>query len=115
MTRKRADLGFEAELNDFDPSVWHPQSESESRRAAASPINPEIAKAAGFSSREPLHSNTATRLRRRRTGRNAQINIKTTPETIERFTEIADANGWGLGETFEKAVTLLSDASSRKG
>ena len=46
--------------------------------------------------------------RRRRTGRNAQFNLKAKPETIETFCAIADRQGWGLGETLEKAVELLA-------
>ncbi|WP_222435300.1 hypothetical protein, partial [Puniceibacterium confluentis] len=45
--------------------------------------------------------------RRRRTGRNAQFNLKARPDTIESFCAVADANGWGLGETLEHAVRLL--------
>lgn len=46
-------------------------------------------------------------VRRRRTGRNVQFNIKARPETIAAFTAIADANGWGFGETLEHAVAML--------
>ena len=46
-------------------------------------------------------------LRRRRTGRNVQFNIKARPETIAAFTAIADANDWGFGETLEHAVALM--------
>ena len=46
-------------------------------------------------------------VRRRRTGRNVQFNIKARPETIAAFTAIADANDWGFGETLEHAVALL--------
>ncbi len=54
--------------------------------------------------------------RRRRTGRSAQLNLKCRPETIEQFYAIADANGWVLGEAFEKAVELLSQENrARKG
>ena len=45
--------------------------------------------------------------RRRRTGRNAQLNLKLRPDTIDAFYAIADAQGWGLGETMERAVALL--------
>ncbi|WP_272955639.1 hypothetical protein [Affinirhizobium pseudoryzae] len=34
------------------------------------------------------------------------------PDTIEQFYAIADANGWGLGEAFEKAVDLLAKGQS---
>lgn len=46
-------------------------------------------------------------VRRRRTGRNAQFNLKARPETIAAFCAVADLQGWGLGETLEHAVALL--------
>ena len=74
----------------------------------------EAAAKAQFRSREalaPVASVSTTQsgkaTRRRRTGRSAQLNIKCRPETIEQFYTVADANGWGLGEAFEKAVMLL--------
>jgi hypothetical protein len=45
--------------------------------------------------------------RRRRTGRNAQFNLKARPDTIQSFCDIADSQDWGLGETLEYAVALL--------
>jgi hypothetical protein len=45
--------------------------------------------------------------RRRRTGRNVQFNIKATPETIARFTALADKNGWVFGEALERALDAL--------
>lgn len=45
--------------------------------------------------------------RRRRTGRNTQINIKATPDTIARLVALADRNGWVLGETLEHALAAL--------
>lgn len=46
-------------------------------------------------------------MRGRRTGRNAQLNLKLRPETIERFYALADDEGWTLGEAFEKAFGSL--------
>lgn len=129
--KERADLGFDDELDGFDPADWTPKArakpEPETREKAR-----ELAEATGFRSREPAKPSEAPRpaetpkpakakpagqggepdpapkrLRRRRTGRNAQLNIKTTPETIEAFCSIADARGWGLGETLEHALLLL--------
>jgi hypothetical protein len=107
MSKQRADLGFSAELEDFDPQAWTPPP---SRRANDLPQKEHIqeaAKASGFRSREAGEKPQVPRVRRRRTGRNTQFNIKTTPETIEAFCRVADANGWGLGETLEHAVMLL--------
>lgn len=103
----RTSIGFGEELDDL-PSSWE--------RPAASPRpsandTKRAAEGAGFHSREPAKADpepsAAKRVRRRRTGRNAQFNLKTTPETIAAFMAIADAKGWGLGETFERATELL--------
>jgi len=36
-------------------------------------------------------------MRGRRTGRNAQFNLKARPETIVAFCAVADRNGWESG------------------
>ncbi|MFW2541574.1 hypothetical protein ACN2XU_02950 [Primorskyibacter sp. 2E107] len=120
--KERANLGFEDELTGFDPADWTPKPAARKKTPPESrTASRELAEATGFRSREPVKpapedkpkkagkaAKTAAKpVRRRRTGRNAQFNIKTKPETIEAFCAIADANGWGLGETFEHAVTLL--------
>lgn len=99
----RPSLGFSDELDDLD-SVPAP-----TRDARPNPADlRRAAEATGFRSREPAPpAAEPPKLRRRRTGRNAQFNLKTTPETIAAFTRVADANGWGLGETFERATELL--------
>ena len=109
--KERISLGFGDELNDFDPAIWEksPTSEPKPKIVGAK----KIAEASGFSSREPTpHDMQVPKQRRRRTGRNVQFNIKTKTETIEAFCAIADANGWGLGETFEIATSLLISSQS---
>lgn len=114
MIKPRADLGFAAALDDLGGFEFKatsiprpPKTETE-----------QAAQAAGFQSREPQSAKTQpaqpqpvlpqpAAQRRRRTGRNVQFNIKTTAETIAAFCAIADANGWGLGETLERATALL--------
>lgn len=71
------------------PPVTGPGASASEAQADASPSRPQ---------------------RRRRTGRNAQFNIKARPETIAAFCAVADARGWGLGETLEHAVALLEQA-----
>ena len=110
--KPRADIGFGDALEDFNPADWAPEPRQRPR------IAPEegrrLAEATGFRSREaappapaPAPAPQAALPRRRRTGRNAQLNLKCRPDTIEAFYAIADAQGWGLGETLEKAVLLL--------
>lgn len=116
MTKERPKLGFEDELDGFDPAEWNAEEPARPR------LDPEIAgraaEVAGFRRREPVlnqppYSHPVDeragqgRPRRRRTGRNAQLNLKARPETIDSYIAIADANGWGLGETLEHAVVLL--------
>ena len=111
MTKQRADLGFTDNLEEFDPAEWTP---AKPRAANDRVETAQAAEAAGFKSREPRSppAQPASRVgqgapRRRRTGRNAQFNLKTTLEAIAAFTAIADRLDWGLGETFEKAIPLL--------
>lgn len=111
--KQRADLGFGDVLEDFDPAEWQPKPKP-IKRANDGPKKAKLAKAAeatGFRSREPQKEAEApakpAEQRRRRTGRNAQFNLKAKPETIEAYCAVADRMGWGLGETLERAVELL--------
>lgn len=113
----RASLGFDDALAGFDPSDFAPTPVA--RPKPAPEVARVVAEKTGFKSREagqgggaaptalPTPTAPTSPLRRRRTGRNAQFNLKAKPETIAAFCAVADANGWGLGETLEYAVTLL--------
>lgn len=115
MSANRSSLGFGDELDDFNPDVWS-ASRPARPRAAPEPAARRLAEAIGFKSREPAASSAAARPDRRwRTGRNAQFNLKARPQTIAAFCAIADAQGWGLGETLEHAVALLEERYGRAG
>jgi len=115
--RDRADLGFSDALDNFDPAAWTPAPP----RAAPQPSERQEtrlrAEALGFRSREAteqagqggLPAPAEQPVRRRRTGRNQQFNLKARPETITAYCAVADAKGWGLGETLEYAVALLEE------
>ncbi len=109
--RIRASLGFDDALADFDPQEF--TSASTTRAKPAPEVARVVAEKAGFKSREagqttfPTPTEPTSPLRRRRTGRNAQFNLKAKPETIAAYCALADQNGWGLGETLEYAVALL--------
>ena len=118
MGRDRVDLGFGDPLEDLDLSEFKPRQAPVLRPSSGE--TSQAAQAAGFRSREPkVAENLAggageTALqRRRRTGRNAQFNLKARPETIAAYCSLADRMGWGLGETLEKAVELLEDRYGR--
>lgn len=130
MSRERANIGFDDALSGFDPSDWRPTGPTHAKPPKEA--TQAAAEATGFRSREraplieptpvsvPLVSGagapeTSPRLapapltppRRRRTGRNAQLNLKARQDMIDRFCAVADGQGWGLGETLEYAVVLL--------
>ena len=109
MARERADLGFSEALDEFDPAEWQPKPERTASRA--------VAEASGFRSGEAQAPERAGEgspvLRRRRTGRNAQFNLKARPDTITDFCAVADRQGWGLDETLERAVELLEKGYGR--
>lgn len=67
-----------------------------------------LAKSSGFKSREPqvVPPSNARHL----TGRNAQINLKAKPETIDQFNSIAYDHDWSKALTFERAVSALRRA-----
>lgn len=92
-------------LSEFTPKKPPRQDQAVAQRAAES---------AGFRSREPkvvpMPVPEKRVQRRRRTGRNMQLNLKATPETIAAFCAVADSQGWVLGEALEKAVELLEKA-----
>ncbi|MBN9252624.1 MAG: hypothetical protein BGO03_09630 [Mesorhizobium sp. 61-13] len=116
MDKQRADLGFTDTLDDFDPAEWLPRADAQANDKPPKAATTKAAAAAGFRSREPQAAgerpapSKTPKLsppRGRRTGRNMQLNLKATPETVASFCAIADQQGWGLGETLEKAVALL--------
>lgn len=108
-TKKRASLGFADAMDDFDPSEWQaPNPSSAKPKQKPRPQDAaKVAEVSGFTSREPT-SKKLHGQRRHTTGRNRQMNLKATAETIETFGKVADANGWSLAETLEEAVSLLA-------
>lgn len=70
----------------------------------------QIAADHGFPSRQAAKSVSKPQ-RRHRTGRNQQINIKATADTIERMNRIADELRIPLGEVLERALKALEKAS----
>lgn len=71
-----------------------PSREAKSAPAPSAPAAPALA----VEKREP---------RRYRTGRTTLVSLKTTPEASQAFYAIADAQGWKVGETFERALAAL--------
>ena len=121
VARPRADIGFGATLDTFDPADWQP-----TQRVAQPRLAPEdtrrVAEAAGFRSREVVETAPAPapqpaapqQQRRRRTGRNVQLNLKARPDTIAAFCAVADAQGWGLGKRWNTPSPCCSATTVRE-
>jgi hypothetical protein len=98
------------ETDDLDVSGFAPKAVP---KPAAPPGEVRaVSEAAQFQSREPpRHANLVSvgkrEARRYRTGRNVQLNIKARTEAIDAFYDIAEKQGWVLGDTFERAVNAL--------
>lgn len=60
-----------------------------------------------------LKSEAVKPQRRFRTGRNQQINIKATDQTIQKFYKLADDANITLGELLERALTALEEKISK--
>ncbi|BAP89112.1 stability/partitioning determinant [Burkholderiales bacterium GJ-E10] len=94
------------DLSDFGakPSHRRPPTEALDR----------IARDNGFPTREPIHAIVPPTdgRRRRTTGRNRQINIKATAETIDRLYRLANALQLPLGEVLERALHALEQGSA---
>ena len=78
----------------------------------------QIAEANNFPSRQPVRTPAARaprKQRRYKTGRNQQINIKATPQVIERLYKMADAKRVPLGELLEQALVALEKSVGQGG
>lgn len=96
--------------DDFDISVFAPRKPDKSREPPSDAVR-AVSETANFHSREPARTTPGQTVkapqRRRRTGRNLQLNVKVAAKTLESFYEITDRQGWVLGETLERALDAL--------
>lgn len=93
------------DLTGFEPKTTRPANPAESPEKVRA-----LAEANNFPSRapaKPMPQASAPLRRGRRTGRNLQLNIKATQETVELFYRLSDGQGWVLGETLEHALLAL--------
>jgi hypothetical protein len=98
---------------DFDISDFAPQKPTE--KPSTEKVR-QVAEQASFTSREPELKPKHRRREARvyRTNRNVQLSVKADPRVIDDFYDIADAQGWVLGETLERAVDALRKQVERE-
>lgn len=89
--------------DDFDVRDFQP-GKAPARPAASPDAVRRITEANNFQSREAAVPRAQ---RRYRTGRNVQLNMKVTPETLALFNRICDEQGWVQGEALDHAIAAL--------
>jgi hypothetical protein len=99
--------------DDLDLSQFSPKK---ALKAEAPEVVREVAERANFQSREPAKPHRKPD-RRRRTGRNVQLNLKVTDTARDLFYEVFDSyrakdDRVTQGEVFEWAIRALRDRSS---
>src|SRR5512134_3083285 len=104
-SRDRAPLGLDEEEEDLDLSQFTPKPAKPQTPTTGKSGLRELAKDEGLVSRQ-----AGIRRRRRRSGRNEQINIKTTADYADRFYAIAERHDWMCAVVFEKAIDVLEQA-----
>ena len=92
------------DVSDFTPKSPQPGVGQAQLRA--------VSESAAFRSREPDPAPHRREIRRHRTGRNVQLNLKVRQEDADAFYALADEMGVVLGEAFQMAVAALR---ARKG
>ena len=109
MSKERASI-FESP--EIDISGFAPKAAPDADAPAPEKVR-AVAEAAQFRSREPkvakpqVPPTPKREPRRHRTGRNVQLNLKASQETVDAFYAITDKEGWVLGQTLEEAVNAL--------
>jgi hypothetical protein len=85
-------------------------------RPVANETVEQIAKDNNFLSRQAARTPKEPRRKRRQytTGRNQQINLKASPETIDRLYKLADEKGVALAMVLEMAVDALERAGASR-
>ena len=95
------------DLSDFKP---RPASTKPAREEVPREDIDRLARESGFPSRQPQGVAAPAPRRRYTTGRNQQINVKATPETIAKFYRLADERRVVLGELLELALEALDSS-----
>ena len=102
-SRDRAPLDLDDDEEDLDLSQFTPKPAKPRTTPAGKAGLRDLARDEGFVSRQA----GIRRRRRRRSGRNEQINIKTTADYADRFYALAEKHDWMCAVVFEKAIAAL--------
>jgi hypothetical protein len=115
MPKARASIFGDDDTTTLDVKSFAPKVDSDPKAPAAEQVR-AVSQAAKFTSREPVAATkaepktkaTKREPRRYRTGRNVQLSVKASKETVDAFYAVTDAQpGWVLGYTLQRAIEAL--------
>ncbi len=111
MAKQRADIFLNIDdVAPLDVGSFAPKSGADAKAPPAEQVR-AVTEASQFYSREaavPKGEGKAKRSARRyRTGRNVQFAVKARQETVDAVYKVADAKGWVLGYTLQRAIEAL--------
>jgi hypothetical protein len=110
MPKQRADIFLNIDdVAPLDVGSFAPKSGADAKAPPAEQVR-AVTEASQFFSREamPKGEGKAKRSARRyRTGRNVQFAVKARQETVDAVYKVADAKGWVLGYTLQRAIEAL--------
>lgn len=105
MPKSRASIFGES--GELDVSGFAPKKATDATAPAPQRVR-AVAEAADFRSRDPKMGGEGDRQPRRyRTGRNVQLNLKASQQTVDAFYDVCDKTGWVSGEALEYAIAAL--------
>lgn len=110
MSKTRASIFAEEAPQGLDVGSFAPKVAIDTKAPKAEQVR-AVTQAANFQSREAGTAKPEGRpkraVRRYRTGRNVQFNIKAQQETVDAFYALTESQGWVLGYTLQQAVEAL--------
>ena len=110
MSKSRASIFGDEQEKGLDVSSFAPRTVPDIKAPDAEQVR-AVTQAANYRSREPAAPKPQVQKRRvarqYRTGRNVQLNLKASQETVDAFYAISDKNAWVLGKTLEHAIQAL--------
>jgi hypothetical protein len=112
MSKTRANIFGEDDTDVLDVTGFAPKTGTDDNAPPAEQVR-AVAQAANFKSREPTAAKVEPKTtkrspRRYRTGRNVQLSVKASKQTVDAFYAITEAHsGWVLGYTLQRAIEAL--------
>jgi hypothetical protein len=107
MSKSRASI-FD-DVKELDVSSFAPKTSKDTNAPEPQQVR-AVSEAAHYRSREAAPKAEAKpkrAVRRYRTGRNVQFNVKALQETVDAFYAVSEAKGWVYGYTLQRAIEAL--------